>query len=307
MRGSLNRVGVVVPVLALLAVSTGSVATAADEEPLRVMSFNIRYGTAPDGPNAWPHRRDFLVDTITAYDPDLLGTQETLADQRDFIHERLKGYAVVAAGRDDGGDKGESAALFYRKDRFEPLGSGHFWLSETPEKPGVAGWDAQLPRVASWVKLRDRQTPNAPPILFLNTHFDHVGKTARVESARLIRRKLAELGAGCRTIVSGDFNAVEGSAPYLALFGKSEGGEESPLIDTYRAAHPEPGPNERTFSRFRPDPDGVGRIDWIAVSRDFRVVEAAIDYTAREGRTPSDHFPVTARLAPVASPSGNAR
>ncbi len=301
-RSVMNRIGIVVSVLSLLATVAWSSASAADEGTLRVMSFNIRYGTAPDGPNAWPNRRDFLVETIVAYNPDLLGTQETLADQRDFIHEHLKGYAVVSAGRDDGGDKGESAALFYRKDRFEPIDSGHFWLSESPEKPGIPGWDAQLPRVASWVKLRDRRTPNAPTILYLNTHFDHVGKTARVESSRLLRRKLAELGAGCRLVVSGDFNAVEGSEPYRALFGKSDGGEESPLIDTFRTAHPNPGPNERTFSRFRPDPSGVGRIDWIGASRDFLVREAAIDTTSRDGRTPSDHFPVTALLDPVATP-----
>ena len=128
-------------------------------ELVRVMSFNIRYGTANDGINRWELRKEFLVDTIRDFDPDLLGTQETLASQRDYLADALKSYAVVAAGRDDGKQAGEMAALYYRKDRFEAIDEGHFWLSETPEKVGSKGWDAALPRIATWVKLKDLRSP----------------------------------------------------------------------------------------------------------------------------------------------------
>lgn len=270
-------------------------AAAAAVAPVRVMSFNIRYGTAKDGDNAWDERKEFLAATIAAFDPDLLGTQETLASQRDFLAAKLAGHAAFAAGRDDGKDAGEMAAVFYRKDRFEKLDGGHFWFSETPDKPGSKGWDALLPRVATWVKLKDRAAPDGRPVLFLNAHLDHRGEKARLESARLIRAKTAELGKGCRVVVTGDFNAGEGSEPHGALFGKL-GDKPSPVADTFRVAHPTRGKREGTFSGFKADATGGDRIDWIGCSRDWDVRLAGIDRTAMDGRTPSDHFPVTAVL-----------
>jgi endonuclease/exonuclease/phosphatase family metal-dependent hydrolase len=267
--------------------------------PVRVMSFNIRYGTARDGENAWEKRKGFLAETVAAFDPDLLGTQETLAAQRDFLAEKLTGYAALAAGRDDGRDAGEMAAVFYRKDRFEKLDGGHFWFSETPDKPGSKGWDAALPRVATWVKLKDRTAPDDKPVLFLNAHFDHRGEKARLESARLIRAKVAELGKGCRVVVTGDFNTGEASEPYTGLFGKHED-QPSPLVDAFRVAHPERGKREGTFTGFDPAATGGDRIDWIGCSRDWDVRLAGIDRTTRGGRVPSDHFPVTAVLRPAA-------
>lgn len=269
--------------------------TASAADPVRVMSFNVRYATAPDGDNHWDKRKQFLADTITTFDPDLLGTQETQAIQRDFLAEQLKGYEAFAAGRDDGKEAGEMAALFFRKDRFEKTAGGHFWLSETPDTPGSKGWDAALPRIATWVKLTDRTAPKGQPVLFLNTHLDHMGEKARLEAARLIRKKVAELGDGCRLIVTGDFNAGEGSEPYTTFFGDA-GGKPSPLIDSFRVMHPTRGKEEGTFHAFKPDTTDKDRIDWIASSRDWDVRLAGIDRTTKDGRAPSDHFAVTAVL-----------
>lgn len=267
--------------------------------PVRVMSFNIRYGTANDGANHWDKRHEFLTDTIRKFAPDLLGTQETLKFQRDYLAEKFPEYDVLGVGRNDGADDGEMTALYYRRDRFEKLATGHFWLSETPDKIGSKGWDAALPRMVSWVRLRDRSNPGALPIVFFNTHFDHKGVVARRESAALIRRQIATIGEGCSIVVTGDFNAGEGSGPYESLFAdKSADGSEgiSPVIDSFRAAHPARGKNEGTFSGFDSTETGGDRIDWIGVSRDWKVTEAAIDRTARDRRTPSDHFPVTTVL-----------
>jgi endonuclease/exonuclease/phosphatase family metal-dependent hydrolase len=159
----------------LLATAAALCVAADAPAPVRVMSFNVRYGTARDGDNHWDKRKDFLAGRVTAFDPDLLGTQETLAFQRDFLAARLKGHTSYGVGRDDGKEDGEQAALFYRTARFEKVGGGHFWLSETPNKVGSKGWDAALPRLATWVKLKDRTAADAPPVLFLNTHFDHKG------------------------------------------------------------------------------------------------------------------------------------
>lgn len=274
----------------------GSSLVPAEGPELRVMSFNIRYGTAPDGENHWDRRKDFLVETILAFRPDLLGTQETLAFQRDFLAEKLPDYGCLGVGREDGKEQGEIMAIYWRKDRFEVLDSGHFWLSTTPEVPGSKSWDSALPRMVTWIKLRDLRQPDRRPILWMNTHFDHRGEQARQESARLLRAKLNEMGAGCSLIVTGDFNAGEGSQPYQLFFGEVEG-VTSPVVDSFRTAHPQRTTEEGTFSGFRAENVTGARIDWIACSRDWRIISAGIDRTSRDGRTPSDHFPVFAILA----------
>ncbi|MBU6173464.1 MAG: endonuclease/exonuclease/phosphatase family protein [Planctomycetes bacterium] len=268
------------------------------ETPVRVMSFNIRYGTASDGPNRWELRKEFLVDTIRNFAPDLLGTQETLEFQRAYLADQFKDFESFGVGRDDGLQQGEMAALFYRRDRFKKLDGGHFWLSPTPAIVGSKGWDAALPRIATWVKLQDLFDADSKPLFFLNTHFDHKGTVARVESAKLVRSQARELGTGCRIVITGDFNAAESSDPYRALFESDPAASARiPLVDTYKShgrAHT--SASQGTFSGFKAENTSGARIDWIACSEDWQVRNAGIDRTSKEGRTPSDHFPVTAIL-----------
>ncbi len=269
---------------------------AAPPEPLRVMSFNIRYGTAKDGPNHWDQRKEFVTDTIKAFDPDLLGTQETLGFQRDFLAEKLPGYTALGVGRDDGLNKGEMMAIYVRKDRFEIIESGHFWLSETPDVIGSKSWDTSLPRMATWVELKDTKATGTPSLVWMNTHFDHIGVEARKQSARLLRERV-QSQKDKPVIVTGDFNSIEGSEAYQNLFGPIES-QPSLLMDTFRVL---PKDQQRfddvaTFSGFRPGARKGGRIDWIGVTDHFKVVSSEIDYTERDGRTPSDHFPVTTVL-----------
>jgi endonuclease/exonuclease/phosphatase family metal-dependent hydrolase len=262
---------------------------------VRVMSFNLRNAAARDGQNEWEKRKPLLVDTVMAFDPDLLGTQETLLVQRDYLAAKLADHAVVGVGRIDGEEDGEFAAVLYRKSRFDLIDSGHFWLSETPQIVGSNGWDASLPRMATWVKLRDRLALGAKPIFWLNTHFDHIGERARVESARLVRCQIDQLGGGCRWVITGDFNIGDQSEAYDAMFAGSED-RPSPLVDTYREVHPQRGREEGTFCEFDLSRRDGMRIDWIACSRDWRVLDAAIDHSSDNGRMPSDHFPITATL-----------
>lgn len=283
--------------LLFAALLVAPVAVAADPppEPVKVMSYNIRFGTAKDGPNHWDKRKEFLTDTIKAFDPDLLGTQETLDFQRDYLKEHLTGYEAFAAGRDDGKEKGEMAAVFWRAERFEKADGGHFWLSKSPDEAGSKGWDAALPRIATWVKLTDKRA-KGKPVLWVNTHLDHMGKEARLESAKLIRERIGKLGDGCSVLVTGDFNSGEGGDPYKALFD-AKGKDESPVRDSYRLAVPKRTDDEGTFNGFKAEVTKGDRIDWIGVSADWKVTAAAIDRTAKGGRTPSDHFAVTATLS----------
>lgn len=264
---------------------------------LRVMSYNIRYGTANDGDNHWEKRKDLLIETIKRFNPDLLGTQETLGFQRDYIATRLDGYDTLGVGRDDGRENGEMTALFYRRDIFEKLDGGHFWLSEKPEIPGSTSWDTALTRMVTWVKLRDRRDPKSKPIVFFNTHFDHRGEQARLESARLLRRRIAALGTDGRVVLTGDFNTGEGTDPYTALFAPDEKGTVL-LRDAYRVINPKRESGEGSFNGFDPAKTNGPRIDWIGFAGAWQVESATIDHTVRDGHTPSDHFAVTAVLTP---------
>lgn len=272
-------------------------------EPVRVMSYNIRYGTAADGENHWNLRKGRLVALIERFGPDLLGTQETLAAQQDFLQEQLPGYESYGVGREDGVRQGEMASVFWKVDRWRCIDRGTFWLSETPEQVASRGWDAALPRIASWVILQEVQRRDAPELLWINVHFDHRGPRARLESARLLSRWALERSSLSQSlhrdvVVTGDFNAGEGSEPYRALFVQdASGGKPGLLRDAFRLAQPQRGDREGTYSGFD-FANSVGeRIDWIAISSGWTVLESSIDRTAdSRGRTPSDHFPVTAVL-----------
>lgn len=285
------------PGVVLGADAPGSSAPGAD---LRVMSYNVRVGTAEDGIDDWDHRRDFMAEAILAFAPDLLGTQETLDFQRDFLATRLAAYDDFGMARDAAHDDGEMMTVFFRRDRFEKLDGGHFWLSETPELPGSRSWDAACPRMVTWVKLRDRRGPGAPPIVFLNTHFDHEGVKARLNAARILRERVDAFAAGgAAVIVTGDFNSGEDDEPHAVLFQPASG-NASPVVDAYRVLHPARAADEGTFSNFLADGRSGKRIDWIGVTRDWHIVSAEIEHPVRDGRTPSDHFPVTAVLARTA-------
>lgn len=267
-------------------------ATVAAGEPVRVMTFNIRYGTANDGANHWKNRHELVLDTIRAFKPDLLGTQEVLSFQADYLGEHLPGHAMVGVGRDDGKRKGEFSALFYDKERFSLVDSGTFWLSETPNQAGSKSWDAALPRVATWAKLKDKRAAGRE-VVFINTHWDHIGDRARAESGKIIHTWMGEKAANLPTIVTGDFNVNEKHPGLAALM--SSPSDSLKLADVYRQLHPEPAADEATFNGFRGRTQGR-RIDFILASPQFKPLEAAIDRTIKDGRYPSDHFPVTAVL-----------
>lgn len=264
-------------------------------DDLRVMSFNIRYGTADDGPDAWPERAPLVADVIRQFGPDLLGTQECLGFQRDELVAALPAFDVVAVGRDDGADSGEMCACFFRRDRFELRDHGTFWLSETPATVASVGWDAALCRIATWLRLRDRQT--GQDVLWLNAHLDHRGPESRRRSALLIHRWLRDHhDRRTAIVVTGDFNALPSDAPDAPHYLLRHGDRARPwLVDTWTARHGGLGDDDDfgTYHGFT-GRAGSGRIDWILTDEAAVVIEATIDRTGAGGRWPSDHFPVTA-------------
>ncbi len=267
-------------------------AGAAPADELKLMTFNIRYGRAADGPDSWEFRKELVVETIKKFDPDILGLQEALDFQIQYLTENLTQYAWVGVGREDGRNKGEFSPVFFKRKRFEVLAWSCFWLSETPHLPGSKGWDAALPRIVTWVRLG--LTDGSGRVIYVfNTHFDHRGQAARLQSARLLRRRLDVIGPGRTIVVLGDFNASKGSQPYRALLNPPESlFPKARLVDAYALLHPEEPPaGEGTFHGFS-GKASRGRIDWVVLSDDAEVKTASILRDNRAGRYPSDHFPV---------------
>lgn len=193
----------VLPLLAALSSQAKQPAPAS--APVNVLTFNIRYDNPEDSLDNWKFRKDRVANAICFYYADIVGTQEVLHNQMEDLKQRLPGYGVIGVGREDGKEKGEYSALWYKKDRFTLLDSGYFWLSETPEIAGSRGWDGACERIATWAKLQDKVSGRK--FFALNTHLDHVGVVARRESISLILDKVNKLSGGLPVIVTGDFNA----------------------------------------------------------------------------------------------------
>lgn len=249
----------------------------------RAMTFNVRYGTADDGEDAWPQRRERLAQRIEAFAPHLLGVQEALDFQVAFLEERLPHHRRIGQGR-EGGANGEHAALFVDERVFEVVASGDFWLSETPEVVASVGWDAALTRICSFACLRSRL--DRRELCAWNVHLDHRGERAREESARLVARRMATTSGP--HLLLGDLNSGESSAPLDVL-------RTAGLHDTFREIEPAAAA-VGTFHAFRGGCSGE-KIDFILADHAFTTRAAAIDAAAdANGRWPSDHHPVTATL-----------
>jgi endonuclease/exonuclease/phosphatase family metal-dependent hydrolase len=277
--------------VALPVVSDRLHAHSPDRVSLTVLTYNIRYDTPADGPNQWQYRRDAMVQYVRNARPDIIGFQEVLPQPRAFLAAQLTDYAWYGVGRDDGEDNGEGTPVFFRRDRFDLLDQGTFWLSPTPQVAGSRGWDAALPRVASWVKLRERQS--GTDLLAINTHFDHRGPGARLESARLLLRKIDELassgGRRLPVILTGDFNCRPGDEPYRALTQPEDA--SMGLLDAQHLSRQPHQGGDSTLNAFRAITPG-GKIDYIFV-RDVAGVEShRIEDPRVEDRFVSDHLPL---------------
>ena len=286
---------------------------AAAAEKLTVASFNIRYNNPSDADkgNGWTQRCPVVCDLIRFHDFEVFGAQEVLHGQLLDMLAGLPGYDYVGVGRDDGQTKGEYAPIFYQKEKFEAVESGHFWLSEVTDRPNK-GWDAALPRICTWAKLKDIKT--GFEFFFFNLHMDHIGVEARKNSAMLVLKKITEMCGDQPVILAGDFNVDQTSPDYSIL------AESALLNDSYEVAKVKLALNG-TFNDFKPDMKTDSRIDHLFVSPSFTVERYGVltdtyrtkiedskaeksgnfpkevSLTKYVARTPSDHFPVKVALS----------
>lgn len=258
---------------------------------LKVMTFNIRLDTPDDSLNNWQYRKDITAQVIKNYDVDILGTQEVLPNQMLDLIERLEGYIPVGVGREDGANKGEYSALFYKKDKFKEIKSGTFWLSQTPDIQGSMGWDAACNRVATWALLEN--VANAKRFFAINTHLDHVGQKARLNGVTLILEKARAIAGDLPIILTGDFNAEP---------------ESTVIQHVISAKTPNNLINSRDIAIIKNDAPGTfhdfGKlaknkreyIDYIFVSKGIDVLEYKVTEEKMNNKFISDHTPVFAKI-----------
>lgn len=186
-----------------------------DEQPLKVMTFNIRLDVPSDSINNWESRKGNVSDMITYYQPDLMGLQEVCHNQMEDLKLSLPQYTALGVGRDDGKEAGEYCPVFFNSQRFALVDYGNFALSEQPEVIGEKGWDASYNRVTTWAILQEKS--NGKKFIFFNTHLDNDGEIARKESARLILEKIKEIAPDIPAIITGDFNCTPNEEPLQIL------------------------------------------------------------------------------------------
>jgi endonuclease/exonuclease/phosphatase family metal-dependent hydrolase len=257
-------------------------------QQMNIITFNIRYNTPNDGINAWPNRIEMVTGLLRFHEADIFGLQEALHGQILDIQNDLPEYSWFGAGRDDGETGGEFSPVFYNKSKFILLKNGTFWLSETPEKPGK-GWDAALNRIVTWGHFQSKVT--GKQFLVLNTHFDHIGKEARKNSAELIRQKVQEMtkDKNLPVIVTGDLNLTPETEPVVLL--------KRYMKDSREVSEEPPYGPVGTFNGFKIDADlSSNRIDYIFVRGEITVMKYAALSEFKDHRFPSDHLPVFAKV-----------
>ena len=265
----------------------GQQASTQADEPVNVMTFNVRYDNPDDSLNSWAYRKDRVANAIRFYDADIVGTQEVLHNQMEDLRQRLPGYESIGVGREDGKEAGEYSALWYRADRFTAKESGWFWLSETPEVAGSKGWDGACERIATWAKLQDKLT--GKELFVMNTHLDHVGVAARREGVKLVLDKIQELGGDLPVILTGDFNAEPESDVIKQV---TDTADPEHLTDARTVADLVYGPNW-TFHDFSSIPyEHRERIDYIFVKNGLEVLKYGILAETEGNAHLSDHAPV---------------
>jgi len=248
-------------------------------EKINIMTYNIRLDTEADGINMWDNRKEGIISIIKEEDVDILGIQEGLPSQIEYLSKELDGYSMIGEGR-DGGNNGEYSAIYYRNKKMNLIETETFWLSETPEMPSI-GWDAAINRIVTLGIFKIKKSKKE--LIVYNTHFDHIGKIAREKSVGVILNHIKENDFQNRPlIVMGDFNLSPEDLP-IELLSKE-------LNDSFKL-FPVKNP-VGTFNGFDLDSKLLDRIDYI-FTKNIKITNYKhLNKKLPSGLWPSDHLPI---------------
>ena len=257
-----------------------------DADAIRICSFNIR--TRGDkAPNDWQTRISRTLAIFEKYELDCIGVQELTTQQKNALMAKATNYAAVGVGREPN-KNGEHNCVIYRKDRFECLDAGTFWLSTTPDVVGSHSWKAACRRICTWAKLKDKKT--GKEFVHFNTHLDHKSEEARRNGAALIMSRMDDIAKGLPCFLTGDMNcriSTPSIQSFLAKMKNTKDASETPHEGTFQ-----------TFHGYRYTDGKVtnGEIDFIFFSGDMRVLRHATINDHNGNEFASDHFPVMAEI-----------
>ena len=254
---------------------------------LDVMTFNIRTAIGRDGDNSWPFRKDLVSETILGSDPDIVGLQEALTEQIEFLESKMPEYRWIGVDRGLNGGEGlsEATPIFYKYQEMVPIESGTFWLSDDPNPPTQR---RRVSRIVTWVRFHLIETRQQ--IYVYNTHFTLRRGQRQLQSASQINAHIAGLPPGSAVVVMGDFNAVAETSETWQV-ATAEGLRDAWVVAQHREGPP------LTANGFRAPREGwEGRIDWLLVGGPVGVERIETVVNSSNGRYPSDHYPVVASL-----------
>ncbi len=259
-----------------------AITVVAQAQNYSAMTYNIRYSTPNDGENQWELRKEWVASIVSFYEPDVLGIQEGLQDQVQYLDSVLTNYSYEGVGRDDGKEAGEYAAIFYKHDKLTVLDSGTFWLSETPDEPSY-GWGANFRRISTWAKFRSKESGDT--FWAFNVHLDHETPLARINGVKLIAEQIKNWNKeNLPILLMGDFNATPESEPIKYLY--------SVLQDSKLKSRGSPIGPIGTYNGFDTSNPLKNRIDYIFVDESILVHKYAVISETRDNKTPSDHLPL---------------
>ena len=255
-------------------------------QPHTIISYNIRYDNNWDVENSWKIRRKKISQILIQYSPSIVGIQEGLLNQVQYIDSSLINYDYVGVGRDDGKEKGEFCAIYFDTTRYVLLKNSTFWLSETPDTISV-GWDAALERICTYGLFKDRITRKA--FWVFNTHFDHIGIIAREKSSELILKKINKINRqSLPVILMGDFNSIPNSPPVKEIITE--------LSDALHISLEKLQGPRGTFNGFNEDLPIEQRIDYIFTNKLKVLSYTHINDRLDNNRHISDHLPVMIKI-----------
>ncbi|MES2528779.1 MAG: endonuclease/exonuclease/phosphatase family protein [Bdellovibrionota bacterium] len=253
---------------------------------LTLVSCNIRFDNPADGPNSWPHRRLFLRDILLSHSPDIIATQEGRFHQLQDLNSLLPEYEVVDDHRAWIGER-MYPTFFVKKNRFEKMKSEDIWLSETPDIAGSRSFDSAFPRLMTWMKIQPVNSQN--DLWLVNTHLDHIKDETRLGQIQVLSRELKRFwNKQDSLIIMGDFNEGPDGKVRQHLV------KEFDLQDTWKLFHQK---EESSHHAFQGEVPNGNRIDWILVDKKVKVLKSEMDKSSREGKFPTDHYPVMAKIS----------
>lgn len=253
---------------------------------LSLVTCNIRFDNPADGANSWQHRRDLLKDTLLSHSPDVISTQEGRFNQLQDLSSLLADYEIIDTHRAWIGER-MYPTFFLRKGRFEFMKSEDIWLSETPDVAGSKSFGSAFPRLMTWMKIQP--VGSEQDLWIVNTHLDHMKEETRMGQVQVLSKEIKRFwNPADPLIIMGDFN----DGPESSVRKHLE--KEFPLQDTWKLFN---DTEESSHHRFTGEEPKGKRIDWILVDKKMKVHSSRLDKTSRDGKFPTDHFPVVAKVS----------